>query len=383
MPIDKLALELSSQHHPDAKYILQQVEGWQRLRSKVPTWTGIDDIEFPPRLALEQCSGEVAARYKACVVKRLFPKEGASMVDLTGGLGVDFSFIAPWFKKAVYVERQAELCRLAEHNFPLLGLPDAQIVNADGVNYLRQMPHPVDLIFIDPARRSETGKKVVLIEDCEPNVCELCSLLTENAKYVVVKLSTMLDITASVRSLACVSEVHVIASGGECKDLLLVLNKEVDNKQMPPCFYVSEGECTIQFSAEEEQKAVATYARTLGNYLYEPGAAVMKAGAFKLMSQRYAVDKLHVNTHLYTSTELRDGFPGRTFEVLQCLGFNKKDLKQLAAYGNKANLTVRNFQTSVAALRKKLKLKEGGNIFLFATTIADNQHVLIACKKIN
>lgn len=382
MPLDKLALELSSQHHPDAKHILQQVEGWQRLRSKVPTWTGIDGIEFPPRLALEQCSGEVAARYKSSVVKRLLPKGATAMVDLTGGLGVDFSFIAPWFKQAVYVERQAELCRLATHNFPLLGLSDAQIVNADGVDYLRQMEQPIDLIFIDPARRSETGKKVVFIEDCEPNVCELCSLLTEKAKYVVVKLSTMLDVTASVRSLRCVKEVHVVASGGECKDLLLVLKKGVDNAQEQPTYYVSEGECSVQFNAEEEQHAMVTYAQSLGKYLYEPGAAVMKAGAFKLMSQRYAIEKLHVNTHLYTSSKLTECFPGRTFEVVQCLGFNKKDLKQLAAYGNKANLTIRNFPSSVASLRKKLKLKEGGSIFLFATTIADNQHVLIVCKKI-
>lgn len=381
MPLDKLALELASQKVPDARHILQQVEGWQRLRTKVPTWTDIEGIEFPPRLALEQCSGEAAARYKRQVAERLFPNHtGKCMVDLTGGLGVDFSFIAPCFDQAIYVERQEELCQIASHNFPLLGLHNAQVVNADAVEYLHSMPS-VDLIFIDPARRSQSGKKVVFIEDCEPNVCQLCHTLVMKARYVVVKLSTMLDITASVRSLNCVREVHVVSVGGECKDLLLVLDRQVDNKDKSPTYFIDEGGTNVMFEADKEENASVCYATKIEDYLYEPGAATMKAGAFKYVSQRYGLKKLHVNTHLYTSVSLVADFPGRCFKVLQTLGFNKKDLKQLATYGKKANLTVRNFPSSVESLRKKLHLKEGGSLFLFATTIADNQHVIIVCEK--
>lgn len=381
MPLDKLALELASQKVPDARLILQQVEGWQRLRTKVPTWTDVEGIEFPPRLALEQCSGEAAARYKREVVERLFQEQTPrGMVDLTGGLGVDFSFIAPFFKEAIYVERQEELCQLAAHNFPLLGLKHAQVVHADGVEYLHTMP-PTDLIFIDPARRSQTGKKVVFIEDCEPDVCQLCHLLVSKARYVVVKLSTMLDITASVRSLDCVKEVHVVATGGECKDLLLVLDGKVHNADMPPTFFVNEGGSRLQFASDDEQQAIAEHASNVETYLYEPGAAVMKAGAFKYVSQHFGLKKLHPNTHLYTSNSRVENFPGRCFKVEQTLGFNKKDLKLLATYGKKANITVRNFPSTVEALRKKLHLKEGGDIFLFVTTIVDNQHVIIVCKK--
>lgn len=381
MSLDKLALELASQKVPDARHILQQVEGWQRLRTKVPTWTDVEGIEFPPRLALEQCSGEAAARYKREVVERLFQGQTArGMVDLTGGLGVDFSFIAPLFKEAIYVERQEELCQLAAHNFPLLGLKHAQVVHADGVEYLHTMP-PTDLIFIDPARRGKTGKKVVFIEDCEPDVCQLCHLLVSKARYVVVKLSTMLDITASLRSLGCVKEVHVVATGGECKDLLLVLDGTVHNDEMSPTFFVNEGGTRLQFASDDEQQAIAEYASNVETYLYEPGAAVMKAGAFKYVSQHFGLKKLHPNTHLYTSNSLVKDFPGRCFKVEQTLGFNKKDLKRLATYGKKANITVRNFPSTVDALRKKLHLKEGGDTFLFVTTIADNQHVIIVCKK--
>ena len=380
-PLDKLALMLASRHEPDAAHILQQVEGWQRLRHKVPMWADTEGIEYPHRLALEQCSGQAAAEYKAQVVKRLFADADnaadLTMVDLTGGLGVDFSFVAKSFKKATYVERQEELCQLAKHNFPLLGLDNAEIVHGDGVDFLKQMPE-VDLIFLDPARRDGAGRKTVLIEDCEPDVCALRETLLSKARFVVVKLSPMLDIAASVRSLGCVSEVHVVASGGECKDLLLVMTKEGGSS---PDIYVNENGRTIHFNSAEEADCVPQYAECVGKYLYEPGPAVLKAGAFKWTAVHFDLKKLHVNSHLYTSDEPISGFPGRTFEVVKVMGFGKNDLKQLRQEVTKANITVRNFPSSVDALRKKLKLKEGGNTFIFASTTVDNQHVLIVCTK--
>lgn len=381
LPLDKLALMLASRHEPDAAHILQQVEGWQRLRHKVPAWAETEGIEYPHRLALEQCSGQAAAEYKAQVVKRLFADADdatkLTMVDLTGGLGVDFSFVAKTFGKATYVERQEELCCLAQHNFPLLGLDKAEVVHDDGVDFLQKMP-TTDLIFLDPARRDCAGRKTVLIEDCEPDVCALRETLLSKARFVVVKLSPMLDIAASIRSLGCVSEVHVVSSGGECKDLLLVLSK---NGGSNPDVYVNENERTLHFNAAEEAACMPQMAQAVGKYLYEPGPAMLKAGAFKWTAVHFGLKKLHVNSHLYTSDEHVDDFPGRTFEVEKVMGFGKNDLKQLRQEVTKANITVRNFPSSVDALRKKLKIKEGGDVFIFATTTIDNQHVMIVCKK--
>lgn len=381
MPLDKLALMLASRHEEGASYILQQVEGWQRLRHKVPSWAKVEDLEYPPRLALEQCSGEAAALYKAQVVRALFAHENGltkCMVDLTGGLGVDFSFVAREFDSAVYVERQEGLCELARHNFPLLGLKHAQVVCADGVDYLKNMTHGVDLIFLDPARRNAAGRKTVLIEDCEPDVCGLAETLLSHARYVVVKLSPMLDIAAAIRALGCVHQVHVVGHGGECKDLLLVLKQGTAH----PRTFVCDNGSTFSFTAHDEATAMPQYAAQVGTYLYEPGAAAMKAGAFKWMGVHYGLKKLHPNSHLYTADVAVEGdFPGRAFKVEQVLGFGKDDVKQLRKVAPKANLTVRNFPATVDVLRKKLKIKEGGDKFIFATTTADNQHVMVVCRK--
>lgn len=377
LPIDKLALTLSSQKHPQAAFILQQAEGWQRMSRKVPAWASTEGIVFPPRLALEQCSSQKAAEYKTAVVKRLLPEGGERMADLTGGMGVDFSFLAPLFRRAVYVERKGELCEAARHNFPLLGLDRAEVVEGDGVEYLRQMTAEADLLFIDPARRSSSGGKVVLIEDCEPNLCALQDELLGKSRFVLAKLSPMLDISAALRSLPSVSEVHVVGADGECKELLLVMQRDGGE----PVFFVHEGDTDIRFTRKEEDEAHAEYAATIGEYLYEPGAAVMKAGAFKWLCTAYGVKKLHPNSHLYTSAELLEGFPGRKFRTKRVYGFDKQSLKALQADCPKANLSVRNFPGRVDALRKKLRLKEGGDQFIFATTTADNQHVLIVCEK--
>lgn len=381
IPVSELALKLAGRKDIDVADTLQQVDGWQRMREKVPSWAAVDGLRYPHRLALEQCSGEAAARYKAEVVQRLMAHSPAptSMADLTGGFGVDFSFVARTFSRATYVERQESLCALARHNFPLLGLTQAEVVCADGVDHLRTMA-PVDLLFLDPARRDSQGRKTVLIEDCEPDVCALLPRLLEKARFVVLKLSTMLDIAGALRSLRCVREVHVVAAGGEAKDLLLVIERGWDAE---PTVCVNESGCTFRFTYGEEAAAQPAFAEgaDLGRYLYEPGAATLKAGAFKLIATRFSLKKLHPNSHLYTASELRDGFPGRTFCVEHVLGFGKRDVKALHELTDSANLTVRNFPSTVAALRKKLKLREGGRFYLFATTLADGSHALLVCTK--
>lgn len=381
IPVEKLALQLAGRTDIDVTHILRQVEGWQRLRTKVPSWAAIDELEYPRRLSLEQCSGEPAARYKAQVVSRLLqqlPDQAHSMVDLTGGLGVDFSFIAPLFSQAVYVERQEELCSLARHNFPLLGLPSVTIVCGDGIDYLHSMPR-TDLIFLDPARRDSAGRKTVQIEDCEPDVCAWRELLLQKAAFVVLKLSPMLDIVGALQALRTVSEVHVVSVGGECKDLLLVLTGE---PSPDPLMVAREGEVTFVYRQSEETQAQPLYAESCSTYLYEPGAALLKAGAFKLAAVRFGLRKLHPSSHLYTGPEWIADFPGRRFRVTGVSSFSKKDLKAFRTAVDRANLTVRNFPSSVEALRKKLKLKDGGDIYVFATTLSNGEHVLIQSEKV-
>lgn len=246
----QLALLLANRHEPDAPYLLRQIEGWQRLRHKVPAWAAVDELEYPPRLSLEQCSGEEAARYKAALAAGL-PVAGGSMADLTGGLGVDFSFMAPHFGRAVYVERQEELCRLARHNFPLLGLLRAEVVCAEAGHYLQGMA-PVDLLFLDPARRDGQGRKTVRLADCTPDLAALLPQLLLKSRVIVAKLSPMLDLHSAVADLGGhVAEAHIVAAAGECKELLLVLRAGVAGLRV----VVADGSARFAFTPDEEAAA--------------------------------------------------------------------------------------------------------------------------------
>lgn len=380
---DVRALALQANKYPqvDMAEAVVQIAGWQIAEKKVPLWARTEGILYPRHLSMEQCSSEVTARYKASLVS------GESLADLTAGFGVDCSFMARNFNRVIYVEKQEILCDLACHNFPLLGLSRIQVCQADGVEYLRQM-EPVDCLFLDPARRDSHGGKTVAISDCEPDVCALESLLVEKGQYVLVKLSPMLDIGTALRELKYLREIHIVAVNNECKELIAVLKKPSDNT------YSSDNEVIIfceqavnnllttpfSFTLSEEKNAACTWAEEVEDYLYEPGASLLKAGPYRLLSERYGVRKLQANSHLYTSFHEVD-FPGRRFRVLEVSDFGKKNLKQFLQGIEKANLTVRNFPTSVVELRKKLKLKEGGDLYLFATTLHGGQKVLIKCIK--
>jgi len=348
------------------------------LRHKVPSWASADELLYPKRLSIEQASGEEAARYKELIVRRLLP-HGGTMADLTGGFGVDFSFMARSFDSAVYVERDEELCTLARHNFSLLGL-SANIVCSDGVEYLKNM-QPVDLIFIDPARRDNVGRKTVGISDCEPDITALLPLLREKSKYTLVKLSPMLDWHEAMRSInaikRCVTEIHVVASDGECKELSFVLGTE--DLSVSPMIYCSDGVSSFSFRPEDEEQCAYSIASTPNTYMYEPNAAIMKAGAFKSVGLRYGLQKLHKNSHLYTSDSKVDMFPGRCFRLIEVDGFGKQEVKRLV--GRRANLTIRNFPESAATLRRRLRLTDGGDEYWFATTLADNRKVILRCTK--
>lgn len=384
--VQTLALKAARYPKVNMAIAITQIASRQTACTKLPFWWKTAGIRYPNHLSMEQCSSEVTARYKATLIPETLKR--GSLTDLSGGFGVDFVCMAQTFSEATYVERQEELCSLATHNFPLLGLSHAQVVNVDSTKYLKEMP-PQSLIFIDPARRDLKGRKTVAINDCEPNIAHIHDTLLQKAERVIVKLSPMLDISQALEQLPAVSEVHIVAVGGECKELLLVMERGAQSADASiictnlPTYVPAIWPPTFRFTKQEEENASCTIATQIGKFLYEPNSVLLKAGAFRITASHYNIEKLHPNSHLYTSNRWIEKFPGRGFEVIEHGGFGKREIKNLLTYGNKMNLTVRNFPTNVAELRKRLKLAEGGELYLFATTLSEGEKRWILCKKRN
>lgn len=374
--VRSLALQAKKYPEVDMAFAVTQIAGRQIAAVKLPSWAAQSDLLYPRHLSMEQCSSEATALYKSGLV------QGDTFADLTGGFGVDCSFLSRRFRTSHYVERQSELCDLARHNFPLLGL-DIEVHHQDGVSFLQQM-QPVDCIYLDPARRDGHGGKTVAISDCEPDLCQLEELLVSKARTVLVKLSPMLDLSLALKELHYVREVHIVSVQSECKELLLLLSKDALVPEVPVhCTQLLAGgkQRHYIFTQEQERSADCPLAASVGAYLYEPNASILKAGAYRSLTQAYPVKKLHISSHLYTSDSLVADFPGRTFNVVAVAGFGKKNLKAFLGGLEKANLTIRNFPSSVADLRKRLKLKEGGDDYLFATTLANGEKVLVHGRK--
>ena len=373
-----LALQAPKYPNIDMPTAITQIAGRQIAAEKIPSWKELEDIWYPKHLSLEQCSSETTARYKANLL------QGESLTDLTGGFGIDCSFIASGFQSVTYVERQEELCEIAAHNFPILNLNHITVRNEDGVTYLKAMS-PVDYIFLDPARRNEHGGKTVAISDCEPDVAELEELLLSKANRIMVKLSPMLDLSLALKDLRHTQEAHILSVNNECKELLLLLGQEVPTEVPIHCVNIAtKGERKEQyfvFTREQELRSECAYTDTLKNYLYEPNLSLLKAGAFRCIATAYPVEKLHPNSHLYTSDILIADFPGRAFRIINQCSFNKKEIKSSLSDLKKANLTVRNFPATVAELRKRINLPEGGDTYLFASTLNNGQKILIRCEK--
>ncbi|MBQ0061133.1 MAG: RsmD family RNA methyltransferase [Bacteroidales bacterium] len=359
-------------------YAIEQIAGWQTAQQKLPTWAQTPGVVYPHHLSMEQCSSEATAQIKARILSEI-GGEFSTFVDLTAGFGVDFTCMARRFRQAVYVEQQQYLCEIAQQNLPLLGLPQAIVHQGNGMEYLQQM-QKVDWIFLDPARRDAQGGKVVRIEDCEPDVATLEEQLLQKAERVMVKLSPMLDISQALQTLKHVVAVYVIAQHNECKELLLILGQEKMERGKIKITSINN-EQTFTYTLQQEESALPRYAQQVGTYLYEPNAALIKSGAYKSVTCSYGVDKLHISSHLYTSDELVENFPGRVFQVQGVYGFGKKDLKDLKTVCPKANLSIRNFPSSVAELRKRLKISDGGENYLFATTLSNGEKVLVMCRK--
>lgn len=375
--VRQLALRGSKDAAVDMTAALQQIAGLQVARRKLPSWAAKEGLLYPPHLAMEQCSSEQTARYKAQVISRFSEKQ--RLVDLTGGFGIDFSFLAPLFDEAIYIERQKELCRLAHHNFSTLGIA-CELVCTDSTDYLQQLDQ-TSVIFIDPARRDASGARTYGLSDCTPDVLQLRPLLLQKARYVVMKLSPMLDWRKTVSDLGqeVVREVHIVAVGGECKELLLVLSAEGEGLRL---ICTNDDE---QFEANNPMSPVSPISpispTTPVRFLYEPNAAIMKAGCFGELPQRFGISQLAQNSHLFVSDRLVSDFPGRKFRIKEVSSMNKRELKEKITPLSQANITVRNFPLTVAELRKRLKMSEGGSNYIFATTLANGDHVLMVCQK--
>ncbi|WP_270544942.1 class I SAM-dependent methyltransferase [Bifidobacterium pseudocatenulatum] len=435
--VRELALKAKRVERLDLPSALDQIAGWQIARKKLPQWASCEGIVYPPHISMEQCSSQFTAQYKSEIAQTLLApaatvrarvsdsgesdnqttksepqlsdspesdtqetKTGvrvsdssesdtlvarSSMVDLTGGFGVDFSYLARGFSQATYVERQRHLCDLAEHNMAALGLDQARIVCGDGVEYLRQMG-PVDFIYLDPARRDEHGSRTYAIEDCTPNVLELRDLLLAKSQYTLVKLSPMLDWRKAVADFdGTVREVHIVATGNECKELLLVLGQQVHEEPSAPRVFCVNDNQRIDYDSAAYTQGLRIGGKPLPeakNYLYEPNASIMKAGCFDLVEERFGVTQVGPSSHLFVSATPVADFPGRGFAIEAIGGMNKKDIKRLLNGTKQANIAVRNFPLTAPQLRKKLKLADGGPVYLFGTTMQGCDHVLLRTSKI-
>ena len=482
----QLALRSARFPDVDMPYALDQIKGWQTARRKLPTWAACDGIVYPPHLSMEQCSSEPTAQYKlnlamewSCRIEssefrvesserevesselRVENSEGevnnfssgqpatlnsqlstlnpqpatlnsqlstlnchaSRMTDLTGGFGVDFSFTSCAFASATYVERNAQLCHMVEHNLPLLGIDNAKVVCADAVDYLSTLDMQT-MIFLDPARRDQHGAKTVMLADCTPDVVQLLPQLLKKSRFTMLKLSPMLDWHKAVEDLqGTVREVHIVSVGGECKELLLVLSEEIESELKVFCADLEAGggsgeaglsggssgssssSCSSfpsepSFPRTPSSPSAPSHASLFvyapgasrpapnsklktqnSKFLHEPNASIMKAGCFDELAAAYGVSPVSRNSHLFLSAEPVDGFPGRSFSIERVTTLNKRELRQALAGIEKANIATRNFPLSVAELRKRLKLKDGGDVYIFATTTAEDEHLLLISHK--
>ena len=376
-----LALQARRDSDVDLPWALDQIQGWQTARHKLPSWADIDGIIYPPHLSMEQCSSEQTAIYKCGIVERLPKENRKTLVDLTGGFGVDFAFMARHFEQAVYVERQEHLCETASHNFELLGLNHTRVIHAEAEGVISDLTtDPTStLLYLDPARRDSNRNRTYAIADCTPNVLELKDRLIEVANHVLIKLSPMLDWHKAVSDLGDrVAEVHIVSVANECKELLILLKAD---HQGEPTVYCVNDEQRLVYSQSENDGYIAIAAENDGTYLYEPNASMMKAGCFRVITERYPVKALSVDSHLFISNEEVKDFPGRRFTVTAVTTMNKKELATALKGITRANVAVRNFPMSAQDLRKRLHLQDGGDCYIFGTTTADGRRILYLCKK--
>lgn len=398
--IRQLALKGCRDKEVDFDTALRQIAGRQTARRKLPTWAAIDGIIYPPHLNMEQCSSEQTARYKAGICQQLLSKtsnlksQNSNLLDLTGGFGVDFAFMSEAFDETTYIERNSELFAISSNNLKLL-VPKGKCINSDGIEMLHALDHAT-IIFMDPARRDDHGARTYGISDCTPNVLEVKDELLQKTDFIILKLSPMLDWHQAVNDLGkhYIKEVHIVSVQNECKELIVVLSgkwkEESENGMKVVCTNIltDNSHELFEYSPSPHHSSLNTSATShltlnTSHFLYEPNASIMKAGCFAEVEQVFNVSQLAPNSHLFASDKIIDNFPGRKFQIQAISSMNKQELKVALKDIRQANITVRNFPLTVAELRKKLKCSDGGETYIFATTLMDKQRILIICTRLN
>ncbi|MBU2527260.1 MAG: class I SAM-dependent methyltransferase [Bacteroidetes bacterium] len=358
-----------------ASRLASQIAGKKIAKTKFPSWFSQRNLIFPEKINLEQTSSEATAVFKASLFS------GEKMVDLTGGWGVDAYWFSQRFEKVFYCERNRDLREIVSHNFQTLHADNIQIADSDAWTWLHQTHETVDLIYLDPSRRSDSGKKVYKLQDCEPDVKAWKAVLLTKSENVLIKTSPLLDITQTLVDLENVKNVWVVSVNREVKELLFHLQRDFSEE---PTIHVCDTEDEItdafNFLWTEESATDCSYALPQ-SYLYEPFPGIMKSGGFKVFAHRYGLQKLHSNSHLYTSQDLVVGLPARSFKIEEVCPFQKKQLKREWAH-KACNISVRNFKMTVAEIRKQFKIKDGGDVYLFFTTDKNQKAIMLNCSKI-
>lgn len=357
----------------ETKEIIQQIEAKKRCEKKLPSWFNTKNIYYPNKLNIEQTSSETTAKYKSNLIS------GESIIDLTGGFGVDCFYFSKPFKAVKHCELNTNLSEIVKHNYKQLGVENIKTINIDGINYLQTSKQQFDWIYIDPSRRHDSKGKVFFLKDCLPNVPEHLSLLFKHSNNIMIKTSPLLDISVGIEELSCVKNIQIVAVNNEVKELLWILEENYNESITIETVNIKRDENDLfKFALEDEKSTESNYNFPL-TYLYEPNSAILKAGAFNSISKKLGVYKLHKHSHLYTSDQLLD-FPGRRFKIKHIIPFNRKELKRLSI--ENANITTRNFPETVQQIRKKFNIKDGGDCYLFFTTDLDNNKMVLLTSKI-
>lgn len=361
----------------DLKEAVQQIAARQKAASKLPEWVAEPRVLFPASISLEQSSSELTAKFKAKSTN------GATLIDLTGGLGVDTFYMGQQFKKVVYLERHQALAKLARHNFAILNQSNVQyhVLAEDSLSYLKESKDTYDWLFVDPARRGSNGSKLYKLADCEPDILENWELLKGRAESIMIKASPMLDIKAALHEIPEIQEVTVVAVKNEVKEVLLLWHKGQKGETTITAVDLRDGKERFSFTFTQEKNTEVGYALPQ-SYLIEPNAALLKAGGFKSFAAAYSLAKVHPNTHLYTTSELLHEIPARVFEIIEEIKLDKKELKRVFPSG-KVNVLVRNHPLKPDVLKKKYGLKDGGKDFLLAATTMDGKARAYWCRRVS
>lgn len=371
--LTKLALQKNPFPEVEWKLILNQIEARSKAKEKLPTWFSAPNIIYPSKVSVEQTSSEKTASYKADLIS------GKTLIDLTGGFGVDDYYFSKKFKSVTHCEINEELSEIVAHNFKQLEIENCSFFPGDSIDLLEKTNQKFDWIYIDPSRRNDAKGKVFMLKDCLPNVPELLDFYFEKADSILIKTAPLLDISAGLSELKNVKNIHIIALENEVKELLFEIHKNYTGEiTLKTANILKEKTETFEFVLNEET-SIPTYDFPKKN-IYEPNAAIMKSGGFDEVSVIFKIDKLHKHSHLYTSESLID-FPGRRFEVQKAIPYHKNEMKTELA-NKQANITTRNFPETVENIRKKWKIKNGGNLYCFFTTDVKDNKIVLICTKI-